>query len=55
MSFVRDRRLELAQKEFGGNRICDIAEKFGYETASGFCRAYKRRFGIRPGKSRMNA
>ena len=50
-----DIRLELAQKEFGGNRICDIAEKFGYETASGFCRAYKRRFGIRPGKSRMNA
>ena len=55
MVFVRDKRMELAKEEFDENRICDVAERFGYGTTSGFSRAYKRCYGECPSGSRMNA
>lgn len=55
MAFVRDKRMELAKEEFDENRICDVAERFGYESTSGFSRAYKRCYGECPCGSRMNA
>lgn len=55
MTFVRDRRMELAREQFDESRVCDVAERFGYESTSGFSRAYKRCFGECPCGSRMNA
>ena len=55
MRFVRERRLETAEKEVeNGCRLCEVACKYGFETASGFSRAYEKKFGARPAK-RMNA
>ena len=54
MRFVRDLRLEQAREEADENRVCELAEKCGYGTASGFSRAYKRAFGENP-SGRMNA
>ena len=55
MRFVRERRLETAEQEVeNGCRLCEVACKYGFETASGFSRAYEKKFGARPAK-RMNA
>ncbi len=51
MRFVRERRLENAEREVeDGHRLCEIACKYGFETASGFSRAYEKKFGERPAK-----
>lgn len=52
MHFVRSKRMEMAiVKMEEGLSLADIAAKCGYETTSGFSRAYKRQFGQRPEKS----
>ena len=49
MSYVREKRLDFAEKEIEeGKTTAEVAYKYGFETQSGFARAYKRKFGERP-------
>ncbi|MBR3963306.1 MAG: helix-turn-helix transcriptional regulator [Oscillospiraceae bacterium] len=49
MSYVREKRLELAETDIEkGEPALDVALKYGFETQSGFARAYERKFGERP-------
>lgn len=49
MSYVREKRLEAAEKEMkNGESAAEAAQKCGFETVSGFSRAYKKKFGKRP-------
>lgn len=49
MDYVRLRRLSLARMELlTGRKILDIALDYGFETASGFTRAFRREFGYAP-------
>ena len=49
MSYVREKRLELAENDIKkGESAFDVALKYGFETQSGFARAYERKFGERP-------
>lgn len=49
MRYVRTRRLEISAKELKrGGKVPDVALKYGFETASGFSRAYKRFYGESP-------
>jgi len=51
MRYVREKRLETAEREVEcGCRLCDVAPKYGFETVSGFSRAYEKKFGARPAK-----
>ena len=51
MSYVREKRLELAETDIDkGEPALDVALKYGFETQSGFARAYERKFGKRPTK-----
>ena len=51
MSYVREKRLELAETDIEkGEAALDVALKYGFETQSGFARAYERKFGERPTK-----
>ena len=53
MSYVREKRLELAENDIEkGEPALDVALKYGFETQSGFSRAYERKFGERPAKKR---
>ena len=55
MSYVREKRLELAETDIEkGEAALDVALKYGFETQSGFARAYERKFGERPTK-KINA
>jgi AraC family transcriptional regulator len=49
MGYVRRLRLVLSVREIEqGRPLSDIAVKYGFETVSGFSRAYKRQFGSFP-------
>jgi AraC family transcriptional regulator len=49
MEYIRGRRLSLAAMElFKGRRIIDIAMDYGFETASGFTKAFRKAFGYSP-------
>ncbi|MCL1795289.1 MAG: AraC family transcriptional regulator [Clostridia bacterium] len=49
MSYIRQRRLLHAAAELSnGRRIIDIALDYGFETHSGFSRAFRRMFGCSP-------
>ena len=51
MSYVRKKRLEkaeIAMKE--GATVFEAAQNFGFETQSGFARAYERNYGKKPKK-----
>lgn len=49
MEYVRSRKLSLASTElFAGRRIIDIALDYGFETQSGFTKAFRRAFGYSP-------
>ena len=50
MSYVREKRLDIEK----GEPALDVALKYGFETQSGFARAYERKFGERPTK-KINA
>ena len=55
MHYVRGKRLEFAEKEIkNGEPTSLVAYKFGFETPSGFARAYERKFGEKP-RRKMNA
>ena len=56
MEYVRDRRLFYAASELSSDRrIIDIAVDYGFETHSGFSKAFRRYFGSSPEKYRMYA
>lgn len=49
MEYVRKRRLSMASTElYKGKRILDIALDYGFETQSGFTKAFRREFGYSP-------
>lgn len=53
MSYVREKRLELAESALEkGENTAEVAFRCGFETSSGFSRAYERKFGERPAKRR---
>ena len=56
IEYVRNRRLAFAASELNsGLQIFDIAIQYGFETHSGFTKAFRRRFGCPPEKYRMHA
>ncbi|MDR0411805.1 MAG: AraC family transcriptional regulator [Treponema sp.] len=56
MEYVRNRRLAYAASELAsGRRIVDIALDYGFETHSGFSKAFRRYFGCSPEKYREHA
>jgi len=56
MEYVRNRRLFYAASELAsGKRIIDIAVDYGFETHSGFSKAFRRYFGCAPDKYRIHA
>ena len=56
MEYVRIRRLAFAASELkSGKYIFDIAVEYGYETHTGFIKAFKRYFGSTPEKYRLHA
>ncbi|MBW7572015.1 AraC family transcriptional regulator [Caproiciproducens faecalis] len=56
MGYVRNRRLAFAACELhSGQRILDIALKYGFETHSGFSKAFRRYFGYSPEVYRRHA
>lgn len=49
MEYIRGRRLSLAARElFTGRKIIDIALEYGFETPSGFTKAFRKAFGYSP-------
>lgn len=49
MDYVKERKLICASKEiFKGRKIIDVSEEYGYETHSGFSKAFKNKFGFTP-------
>lgn len=49
MEYVRSRKLSLASIElFAGRKIIDIAFEYGFETQSGFTKAFRKAFGYSP-------
>ena len=49
MDYIHKRRLSVARTELTrGRKILDIALEYGYETASGFAKSFRREFGYSP-------
>lgn len=49
MEYVRKYRLSIARRELESNsKIIDIAMKYGFETASGFTKSFRKEFGYTP-------
>lgn len=56
MSYVRSRKLAFAASELhSGEKILDIAVKYGFETHSGFSKAFRRYYGCVPETYRCHA
>ena len=56
MEYVRNRRLAFAASELKSDRrIIDIAVDYGFETHSGFSKAFRRYFGCAPENYRIHA
>lgn len=56
MTYVRNRRLAFAAYELASRqRILDLSVKYGFETQSGFSKAFRRHFGCSPGTYRLHA
>ncbi len=55
MRYVREKRLEIAEEKIEeGKSASEVAFECGFETPSGFARAYERKFGEKPTR-KMNA
>src|SRR4030043_68107 len=51
MDYIRKRRLSLAREELlHDKKIIDIAMNYGYDTPSGFTKAFRKEFGYSPSK-----
>jgi AraC family transcriptional regulator len=56
MDYVRRRRLAFAAAELAsGRRILDVALEYGFETHSGFSKAFRRHYGCSPENYRARA
>ena len=56
MNYVRNRRLAFAAYDLGGGRrILDMALEYGFETHSGFSKAFRRYYGSSPETYRKHA
>lgn len=56
MGYIRLRRLAFAAVELSSERkVIDIAMDYGFETHSGFSKAFKRHYGTSPEKYRIHA
>src|SRR5215469_14101935 len=58
MAFVRARRLGLAAKQLSAGKpasLVELAFDAGFETQEGFTRAFKRAFGVSPGRYRKGS
>ena len=56
MDYVRSRRLAYAAAELSsGQKVIDIAMAYGFETHSGFSKAFRRYFGCSPEVYRLHA
>lgn len=56
MTFVRSRRMALAARQLSGEQppaLIELAFDSGFETQEGFTRAFKRTFGVSPGRFRQ--
>ena len=54
MGYVRFRRLAFAALDLSsGRKMIDIAMDYGFETHSGFSKAFKRQYGVSPEKYRL--
>ncbi|MBQ3049343.1 MAG: AraC family transcriptional regulator [Oscillospiraceae bacterium] len=54
--YIRFRRLSLAGAELagGGEKVIDVALKYGYDTPDSFSRAFQKFHGISPSKARID-
>ena len=49
MEYARERRLICASKDiFAGKKIIDVSIEYGFQTHSGFSKAFKKKFGFTP-------
>ena len=49
MEYIRKYRLSIARSELEGNKkIIDVALRYGFETASGFTKSFRKEFGYTP-------
>ena len=49
MEYIRKYRLSIARNELEGNKkIIDVALQYGFETASGFTKSFRKEFGYTP-------
>jgi AraC-like DNA-binding protein len=57
VAFLTELRLELARRKLSATAlpIAAIADEVGYNSESAFSRAFRRRFGMRPGETRAGA
>ena len=56
MEYVRLRRLAFAVSELSsGRKLIEIAMEYGFDTHSGFSKAFKRHFGVSPEMYRVHA
>jgi AraC family transcriptional activator of mtrCDE len=57
VAFLNELRLELARRKLSATAlpIAAIADEVGYKSESAFSRAFRRRFGVRPGETRDGA
>jgi AraC family transcriptional activator of mtrCDE len=57
LEFLSELRLELARRKLAtsGLPLGAIAAEIGYQSESAFSRAFRRRFGVRPGEARASA
>ena len=55
--YLRRRRLTLAAQELTstGNKVIDLAYKYGYETPEAFSKAFRKQHGITPSDARKRA
>lgn len=54
LAFLSELRLELARRRLASTNasLAKLAAEVGYDSASSFARAFRRRFGVPPGRSR---
>ncbi len=57
MTWLSNYKMELARKELmeNGNKINEIADHLGYNSASHFIEAFKKKFGITPKKFQQSS